>query len=282
MGPAATTVALRRAVRVERGQLTDHLTGTDDHLVVGEVHLGLALEEEERLGAALALRRTARRRRRGGAGCRPADRRRRRRAGSRGPRGGGRPGRSVEGAWGQGAIARTEREANRPYRLQMGAIGRVSGSLDRVRLGRRPPDPRRGRSARRSDSAGEGEPARCGAARCGAAGSRCRRHRGSGRATPRAARRWRRRSRRPVRRTPGSSTPEPRQAPCTWAVTRSATASMARPALCRIRTRCAVAGSGREPNSSRSPPAQNAGPSPRRWTSVIESSSDASWKASTS
>ena len=55
MGPAATTVALRRAVRVERGQLTDHVTGTDHHLVVGEVHLGLALEEEERLGAALAL-----------------------------------------------------------------------------------------------------------------------------------------------------------------------------------------------------------------------------------
>ena len=80
----------------------------------------------------------------------------------------------------------------------------------------------------------------------------------------------------------GSSMPEPKHAPWRWTVTRSATAAMARPALCCRRTRWAVAGSGKDPNSSRSPPAQNEGPAPRRWTRRIEGSARTSRKASTS
>ena len=61
----------------------------------------------------------------------------------------------------------------------------------------------------------------------------------------------------------GSSTPDPRQAPCDVRGHAVGDRVDGAPALWSIRTRCAVAGSGREPNSSRSPPAQNAGPSPR-------------------
>ena len=55
--------------------------------------------------------RTARRRRRGAAGCRRPTAAGQRTAGSRAPRAEGPLGRVVEGAWSQGAIARTEREA---------------------------------------------------------------------------------------------------------------------------------------------------------------------------
>ena len=41
---------------VEGRQLADHRTGTDPHLGIGQVDVGLAVEEEEGLGAALTLR----------------------------------------------------------------------------------------------------------------------------------------------------------------------------------------------------------------------------------
>ena len=50
----------------------------------------------------------------------------------------------------------------------------------------------------------------------------------------------------------------------------------------RERTACAVAGSGEVPNSSRSPPLQNAAPAPSSTISAIETSSSASASASAS
>ncbi len=64
----------------------------------------------------------------------------------------------------------------------------------------------------------------------------------------------------------GSSTPAPTQAPWTLAVTRSATAARAAATLRSTRMRWAVAGSGVVPNSVRSPPLQNDGPSPSSTT----------------
>ena len=62
----------------------------------------------------------------------------------------------------------------------------------------------------------------------------------------------------------GSSTPEPAQGPWTWTTMRGPSASIERPMLAANRTRWAEAGSVKLPNSSRSPPLQKLGPSPRR------------------
>ena len=50
------TVALRVRCGVERGELTDDLARTDGDHVVADDDLGCPVEEEEGLGAALALR----------------------------------------------------------------------------------------------------------------------------------------------------------------------------------------------------------------------------------
>ena len=149
----------------------------------------------------------------------------RRLEGSRGPRGDGRLGRSGEGACGQGAIATTEREgiahicfrwppSAQALRLPPAgqlvdqpparAVGASMGSPVRARSAVRWRPMRRGRltvppapGIRPRDTSGRPKVA-------------------SALATTRPA-------------NAGSSTPDPRQAPCTCAVTRSATASMARP-----------------------------------------------------
>ena len=70
--------------------------------------------------------------------------------------------------------------------------------------------------------------------------------------------------------------PEPMQAPWRWRGHPWApTAAIERPTVWCSRTRWAVAGSENEPNSSRSPPAQNDSPSPQRWTSVMDGSTSA-------
>ncbi len=76
--------------------------------------------------------------------------------------------------------------------------------------------------------------------------------------------------------------PEPTVEPWMWTVVRSATSASTRPALRCSRTRCAVAGSGRVPNSSRSPPLQKESPAPRRTTEVTEGSATATCRADTS
>ena len=70
-----------------------------------------------------------------------------------------------------------------------------------------------------------------------------------------------------------SSIPEPTVAPWMRTVVLSATSAMARPAFRCKRTRWPVTGSGRDPNSSRSPPLQNESPVPAITTEVIEGSS---------
>ena len=61
----------------------------------------------------------------------------------------------------------------------------------------------------------------------------------------------------------GSSTPEPAHGPWTRATRRGPRASIDRPMLAASRTMWAAAGSVKVPNSSRSPPLQKLGPSPR-------------------
>ena len=89
-GACATTVALRVRRGSSVAELPDRRPGTDDQLVVDELHLRLALEEEERLGAALALLAEHAARvevEQGAAGRQPTSRRS---AGTRAPRGDGR------------------------------------------------------------------------------------------------------------------------------------------------------------------------------------------------
>ena len=80
----------------------------------------------------------------------------------------------------------------------------------------------------------------------------------------------------------GSSTPEPAHGPWTRASRRGPRAAIDRPMLVASRTMWAAAGSLKVPNSSRSPPLQKLGPSPRSTMSVSESSAAASARPSRS
>ena len=78
--------------------------------------------------------------------------------------------------------------------------------------------------------------------------------------------------------------------PCTWpwisarhaGPSRSVISASASAGLCRVRARCAVAGSANVPNSARSPPLQNDGPLPASTTSRIDGSRRATSSASSS
>ena len=80
----------------------------------------------------------------------------------------------------------------------------------------------------------------------------------------------------------GSSTPAPTHGPWTKACTLGARRARWMPALRVVRTTWAAAGSAAVPNSSRSPPLQNAGPSPLSTTRSTDGSTAPSWSAATS